>query len=118
MLLNKGELDGVRLLSRKTVELMSSNHLSDGIALSAPLPDGSAAAGWGFGLGFAVRQDIGQSELIGSAGELTWTGAANTCFWIDPKEELIGLMMTQFSPWNLYPIFRQIKVLTYQAIVD
>jgi len=116
MILNKGELDGIRVLSPKTVDLMSMNHLSKGMIISTP--DGSEPIGWGFGLGFAVRIDVSQSELIGSEGELTWSGAANTYFWIDPKEELIGLMMTQFMPWNLYPIFRQLKVLTYQAVVD
>lgn len=116
MILNVGELDGVRLLSPKTVELMSLNHLGDG---RMPItPDGSERMGWGFGLGFAVREDVAQSELIGSAGELTWSGAYNTYFWIDPKVELIGLMMTQFNLWNHYPIFRQIKVLTNQAIIE
>lgn len=116
MILNKGELGGLRLLSPKTVELMSMNHLSKGMIINTC--DGSEPIGWGFGLGFAVRKDVAQSELIGSEGELTWNGAANTYFWIDPKEELIGLMMTQFDLWNYYPIFRQLKVLTYQAVVD
>lgn len=116
MILNGGELDGVRLLSPKTVELMSLNHLGDG---RMPItPDGSERTGWGFGLGFAVREDVAQSELMGSAGELTWSGMYNTYFWIDPKEELIGLMMTQFNLWNHYPIFRQIKVLANQAIIE
>jgi len=116
MILNKGELDGIRVLSPKTVDLMSMNHLSKGMIINTP--DGSEPKGWGFGLGFAVRTDVAQSELVGSEGELTWSGAANTYFWIDPKEELIGLMMAQFMPWNLYPLFRQLKVLTYQAVVD
>ena len=116
MILNGGELDGVRLLSPKTVELMSLNHLGDG---RMPItPDGSERTGWGFGLGFAVREDVAQSELIGSGGELTWSGAYNTYFWIDPREELIGLMMTQFNLWNYYPIFRELKVLANQAIVE
>jgi CubicO group peptidase (beta-lactamase class C family) len=116
MILNKGELDGVRVLSPKTVELMSLNHLSEGMVIKTP--DGSDPSGWGFGLGFAVRKDVAKSQLVGSVGELTWGGAASTYFWIDPKEELIGLMMTQFAPTFLYPVWQQLKVLTYQAIID
>ena len=65
-----------------------------------------------------MREDVAQSQLIGSSGELTWSGAYNTYFWIDPKEKLIGLMMTQFDLWNHYPIFRELKILTNQAIVE
>ena len=116
MILNGGELDGVRLLSPKTIELMSLNHLDGGRITTTP--DGSEPSGWGFGLGFAVREDVARSQLIGTKGELTWSGAYNTYFWIDPKEELIGLMMTQFDKWGYYPIFREIKVLANQAIVE
>ena len=117
MILNKGELDGVRLLSPKTVELMSMNHLSKGMFVSFT-SEGSDPVGWGFGLGFLVLKDVAQSQLIGTEGDLTFDGAANTYFWIDPKEELVGIVMSQYMPYNYYPIFHQLKVLSYQAIVD
>jgi CubicO group peptidase (beta-lactamase class C family) len=86
MLLNGGELGGVRLLSRKTVEYMSSDHLG---ALRGPSP------GYGFGLGFAVRHANGLSAAPGSAGEYNWSGFGGTTFWVDPKERLIAIFMSQ-----------------------
>ena len=120
MLLNGGELDGTRLLSRKTVELMTTNHLPNGLI---PISIGSGKLeyvikGYGWGLGSAVLTDVVQSEVLGSEGEYMWGGGANTFFWVDPKEELIALLMTQFIPVGYYPIERQFKVLTYQTIVD
>jgi len=112
MLLNGGELDGVRLLSRKSVELMTANHLSEELIRSSLNIDGC-----GFGLGFAVLMDVAQSETLGSEGEYSWGGAASTGFWIDPEEELIGILMTQFMPYN-GRFTKEFKVLTYQAIVD
>ncbi len=74
----------------------------------------------GFGLGFRVMVDVAQSGILGSAGEFGWGGVAGTYFWIDPKEELIALLMTQFLPYTLLPMpIRDIfKILTYQALVD
>ena len=74
--------------------------------------------GFGYGLGFGVLIDVAQSEILGSEGEFQWGGAANTFFLIDPKEDLIGLIMTQFMPFYYYPIEREFRVLTYQAIID
>jgi CubicO group peptidase (beta-lactamase class C family) len=87
MLLNGGELDGVRLLSPKTIEFMTSDHLGG-------IP-GSSYAGYGFGLGFAVRTAPGMSDNPGSVGEYLWAGAQGTYFWIDPKEKLIAIFMSQ-----------------------
>lgn len=116
MLLNGGELDGVRLLSRKTIELMSRNHIP---AAQLPLRNGDDIfAGEGFGLGFGVIIDPAASQLPWSQGTYYWGGAANTTFWIDPQEELIGLLMTQFMPSETYPVNDLFRVLAYQAITD
>jgi len=118
MLLNGGELDGVRLLSRKTVELMTMNHLSDELIPIQLGPLTSALNGYGFGLGFAVLTNVAQSGMLGSEGAFGWGGAASTFFWVDPREELIGLIMPQFMPAGHYPITQEFQVLSYQAIVD
>lgn len=123
MLLNGGELDGVRLASRKTVELMSSDHLPPGIAFSAttraqfeesaPIPE----FGQGFGLGFCVRKEPGRNPVPGSVGDFYWSGVHGTYFWIDPKEQLIGVLML-CAP-DLRRHYRaMMRQLTYQAIVD
>jgi CubicO group peptidase (beta-lactamase class C family) len=111
MMLNGGELDGVRLLGRKTVELMTMNHLDFKLLLSGP------GEGSGFGLGFGVLMDVAKSGSIGSAGSYSWGGAASTGFWIDPREKLIGIVMTQVMPYT-NRFTEEFKVLTYQAIVD
>ena len=113
LLLNQGELDGVRLLGRKTVELMTTNHLPDGIYL-----DNDPTTGTGFGLGVSVLMDLGKGQTLGSVGNYGWGGAANTNFWIDPKEGLIGILMTQFMPSDTYPVTPDFRILTYQALVD
>jgi len=116
MLLNGGELNGVRLLGRKTVELMTLNHLPDALI---PIQLGSLTlSGLGFGLGFAVVVDVAQSGELGSVGRFAWAGYASTFFWVDPKEELIGLIMPQFIPGGDHPIMPQFRVLVHQAIVD
>ena len=115
MMLHRGELNGERLLGRKTVELMTMNHLSDE-ALELGLLDGMG--GYGFGLGFAVMLEPAKAVRVGSIGEYNWGGAASTLFWIDPLEELIGILMTQFMPSGYYPIGPQFRMLAYQAIVD
>jgi CubicO group peptidase (beta-lactamase class C family) len=75
-------------------------------------------AGIGFGLGFAVVIDPAKVELVCSAGEHYWGGAASTAFWIDPREDLIAILMTQLMPSSSYPIRRELRTLTYQALVD
>ena len=113
MLLNGGELDGMRLLSRKTVELMSTDHLGDLPVVSPTLP-----MGYGFGLTFAVNRGVGKTGIIGSAGEYNWGGAAGTSFWIDPKEQMIGVFMVQILPHTDSAYRKEFKQLAYQAIVD
>ena len=108
MLLNRGRLDGVRLLARKSVELMTADHLG---RLDGPAP------GYGFGLGFAVRREAGVACWSGTTGEYYWSGLGGTAFWIDPKEELIGIWMMQ-AP-NQRTHYRQLfKTLVLQAITD
>jgi CubicO group peptidase (beta-lactamase class C family) len=108
MLLNNGQFNGTRLLSRKTVQLMSSDNLG-------AIP--GLGPGVGFGLGFAVSKAPGEAGMMGTAGEYNWGGAAGTKFWIDPQEELIGIFMIQMlmNPVDYGSTFR---VLTYQAIAD
>ena len=109
MLLNNGELDGVRLLGRKTVELIRMNHISDDWQ---PLE----RTGCGFGLGFAVVTNVADTHTLGSEGTYSWGGLASTTFWIDPVEDLIGILMTQLIGDS--PFHAQFRVLTYQSIVD
>jgi CubicO group peptidase (beta-lactamase class C family) len=118
-ILNKGDLDGVRLLGRKTAEMMAANHLSP--ALLPIHYNGiinNTVPGIGFGLGFRVMLDIGLAGIIGSAGSYGWGGAANTLFWIDPQEQLIGILMVQFLTDNVHPIRNDFRTLVYQALVD
>jgi len=111
MLLNKGELNGARLLGRQTVELMTTNHLPAGLH-----PFGIASQG--FGLGFAVLLDTGQAHHLVSEGQYMWGGIASTAFRIDPQEDLLYVLMTQFMPDGTYPINDEFDVLVHQAIVD
>jgi CubicO group peptidase (beta-lactamase class C family) len=121
-LLNGGTLDGVRLLSRKTVELMTADHLSPAIAMGADMWRFEALEpgrhmGQGFGLGFAVRVDAGRSPLHGSVGDYYWGGAHGTYFWIDPKEKMSVILMMQ-SPAARLPYRYLMRELVYQAVVN
>jgi CubicO group peptidase (beta-lactamase class C family) len=122
MLQNMGELDGTRLLGRKTVELMTMNHLPGGQDLTDLAQAGmfteTAYAGVGFGLGFSVQQSPARAQILGSAGEFAWGGAASTAFWIDPAEDLIVIFMTQLMPSSSYPLRRELRVMTYASLVD
>ena len=121
MLLNGGELDGARILGRKTIELMTLNHLPEGKDLTELALGGFAETtyeGVGFGLGFSVQLDCAKSQLVGSPGEYAWGGAASTVFWIDPSEELIVIFMTQFFPSGTFNFRGQLKSIIYPAIVD
>ena len=118
-MLNKGELHGVRLLGRKTVELMTANHLRGDMAdMGQPRFSESSYSGIGFGLGFSVTLDPAKAQILGSPGEYAWGGAASTAFWIDPAEDMAVVLLTQLLPSSTYPIRRELRVLTYQAIVD
>jgi CubicO group peptidase (beta-lactamase class C family) len=122
-LLNKGELDGVRLVSRKTIELMTADHLPPGtryggdiatrFAALAPTPE----MGQGFGLGFAVRTEPGRNPLPGSEGDHYWGGAYGTYFWVDPREDMYVVLMMQ-SPAQRLPFRYQLRQFAYQAIAD
>jgi CubicO group peptidase (beta-lactamase class C family) len=113
MLLHGGELEGVRILGRKTVELMTANHLRD-----PQSPVDITGPGWGFGLGVRVLLDIGQSHTLGTVGEHGWAGAAGTYYWIDPAEEFIGIYMCQFQPGGYFQQALDFKTAAYQAVVD
>lgn len=121
MLLNGGELDGVRLLGRKTVEYMLSNHLPDNrdmAAMGQPVWSETSYDGIGFGLGFAVVLDPVKAHIITSPGEAHWGGAASTFFWIDPEEDLFCIFFTQLMPSSTYPLRRELRTRVYQALVD
>jgi CubicO group peptidase (beta-lactamase class C family) len=116
-MLNGGQLDGARILSRSTVKLMTSDHL--GTRIATPMQPGElllGTPGYTFGLGFSVRQGDGVAGVHGSAGEFMWAGYAGTFFWADPKEELCAVYMTQApSPIRAY-YRRMFKNLVYQAL--
>ena len=119
MLLNKGALGDVRLLGRKTVELMTSNHLRGDMAdMGQPRFSESSYEGVGFGLGCSVTLNPAKAQLVGSAGEYAWGGAASTAWWNDPAEEMSVVLLTQLTPSSTYPVRRELRVLTYQAVVD
>jgi CubicO group peptidase (beta-lactamase class C family) len=122
MLRNRGELDGIRLLGRKTVELMTMNHLPGGQELTQLAQPGmfteTAYAGVGFGLGFSVMLDPTCAQILGTPGEYAWGGAASTAFWVDPHEDLIVIFMTQLMPSSSYPLRRELRTLTYAALID
>jgi len=116
MVLNGGELDGVRLLGPKTVELMTANHLPPPLF---PIAMGEVQMrGFGFGLGFSVLMDVAQAGVMGSVGTHGWGGWASTKFWIDPQEGLIGILMLQYIPSDAYPIGEDFRTLVYQALIN
>ena len=120
MCANDGVLDGQRVLARKTLDLMRMNHLpgkSDLSTMSRSLFSETQNAGTGFGLGFAVVQDVARAMMPGSVGEYYWGGMFSTAFFIDPVERLHMVFMTQLSPSALYPIRRELKTMIYSALV-
>ena len=122
MLLNRGELDGVRLLGSRTVDFMTRNHLPGNADLEQfgrPLFAETTFDGVGFGLGVSVTMDpVATRVLTSTGGEYGWGGAASTVFWVDPAEELVGLFLTQLLPSSTYPIREELKALVYQALVE
>ncbi len=116
-----GELDGVRLLSPRTVAYMTRNHLPGGADLESfgrPLFAEAPLRGSGFGLGFAVVLDPAAAKTLTSAGEFSWGGAASTVFYVDPAEQLTVTFFTQLLPSSAYPIRTQLRQLVQQALVD
>ena len=119
MLANGGQLDGARIMSRTSINLMTSDHLGNRIAASSsPGELLFSSPGYSFGLGFAVRTGQGMSTLPGSVGEFTWGGYGGTFFWVDPKEEIVAVFMSQ-APGPSRQYYRRLfKALVYQAVVD
>jgi CubicO group peptidase (beta-lactamase class C family) len=119
MLLGGGALDGVRLVGRKTIELMARNHLpggSDLATLSRSMFSEAIYAGQGFGLGFGVNLDPALAMTPGTAGEYYWGGIFSTYFFIDPVERVSMIFMTQLMPSSAYPVRRQLKAMVYSAL--
>ena len=112
MLLNGGEYEGHRLLGRMTVDMMISNQIGSG------KPVYIRGAGYGFGLGFGVLTDPSKSPDALSIGTFTWGGANGTLFWIDPVEDLIGILMVQINPYSHFNIRPLYSVVVSQAITD
>lgn len=111
MLLDNGELEGVRILSPKTVELITTNHIGD-------LRLWNTDNGRKFGLGFSILVDLGRSGEVGSPGSFGWGGFYHTHFWVDPVEDLIGIFLSQLYPHSHLQVRQKFEVLTYQALVD
>ena len=111
MLLSGGTLDGVRIIGRKTLELMASDHLGPTVKVNSPL----MPAGHGFGLGFAVRTHQGMAPFAGSLGEFFWSGMAGTYFWIDPTEDLFAVFMMQ-GPGQRQHFRYLLRSLVYAAV--
>jgi CubicO group peptidase (beta-lactamase class C family) len=126
MLLNGGELDGVRILSPRIVAYTTSDQLPPGVGISPTMLQifdplalaPTARSGQGFGLGFMIRTQEGRNPLPGSRGEFFWNGIWGTAFWVDPKEQLVAVLMVQLPP-VLGPHYRSLlHGLVYQALVD
>jgi CubicO group peptidase (beta-lactamase class C family) len=110
MMLNKGVYNGQRILSRKSVELMTVSHLDEAVF--------PWSRGTGFGLGFSVLEDLGKRGSIGSEGEYGWGGAYHSSYWVDPVEDLIVVYFTQVIPIAGVDDHGKLRALVYQAIVD
>ncbi len=111
MLLNGGQLDGVRLLSPKTINLMISNHSGDNdVYIRGP--------GYTFGLGFGIVNDAGKARDPLTPGSFTWGGAWGTIFWVDPVENMIGIMMTQITSYSHLSVRQELGVTAMQSIID
>ena len=124
MLLNGGELEGVRILAPKTIALMTSDQLPPTTERHTPVavllgPFGPVPEmGTSFGLGFAVRVDAGRNPLPGSVGDFSWGGITGTLFWVDPKEKLVAVQMVQAPQAVLGAIWRQTRTMVYQAMTN
>lgn len=114
MLLNEGELEGIRLVSRKTLRYMASDHLGE-MPMARSGWNYTPGPGYGFGLGFAVRTSIGNAFMPGSVGDFTWSGVAGTYFWIDPQEKMLAIWMMQAPEQRIH--YRQLfRNLVYAAL--
>jgi CubicO group peptidase (beta-lactamase class C family) len=121
MLLGGGELDGVRYVARRTLDLMTRNHLPDNTDLEHFARDSYAEVdytGIGFGLGFSVVLDPVKNKSLVAPGTFAWGGAASTVFWVDPVNDVSVSFFTQLLPTGTYPIRRELQQLVYQALID
>jgi CubicO group peptidase (beta-lactamase class C family) len=116
MLLNKGELEGIRILSRKTIELMTTNSIKD-LYIFNPFKH-NGIMGDKFGYGFGIRTERGEYDELESLGTFGWDGAFYTRFWVDPKEDLIGIFLTQVDAYWDENLIGKFRVLVYQSISD
>src|SRR5690606_29305193 len=110
MMLNQGTLDGARILSRKSVELMTVDHIAN---IKFPWTNGT-----GFGLGFSIVKDLGARGTMGSVGEFGWGGAYHSTYWVDPVENIVVVYLTQVIPTKIMEDHQKLPVLIYQAIID
>ena len=120
MIIGQGEFKGKRLIGRKTIELMSCNHLPDGkdlTEMSQSAFSETPYAGVGFGLGFSVMLDPAKSQTLSDIGEYGWGGAASTVFMINPKEDIVIIFMTQLLPSSTYQVRRELRSLVYSALM-
>jgi CubicO group peptidase (beta-lactamase class C family) len=121
-LLNGGELEGVRLVSRKTMEYMTSDHLPPGVRVNGfrnAVLDTRPENGQSYGLGFAVRVSTGRSAVPGSVGDFGWANLLGTQFWVDPKEQMFAVMMMQArAPATRAKYWTLLRNLVYQALLD
>jgi CubicO group peptidase (beta-lactamase class C family) len=124
MLLNGGELEGVRILAPKTIALMTSDQLPATVERHTPVAMLLGAfgpvpeMGTSFGLGFAIRIDAGRNPMPGSIGDFSWGGITGTLFWVDPQAKLVAVLMTQSPQAMLTVIWSQTRTMVYQAMTD
>ena len=120
MLLNQGELDGTRIIGRKTLAMMASNHLPDNkdlTEMSQSAFSETTYQGVGFGLGFSVILDPVKTQSLTDVGEYGWGGAAPTVFWVNPKEEMVVIFLTQLLPSSTYQVRRELRSLIYSSLM-
>jgi len=120
MLLNQGELDGTRIIGRKTLAMMASNHLPDNrdlTEMSQSAFSETTYQGVGFGLGFSVILDPVKTQSLTDEGEYGWGGAASTVFWVNPKEEMVVIFLTQLLPSSTYQVRRELRSLVYSSLM-
>ncbi|MEM1151423.1 MAG: serine hydrolase domain-containing protein [Pseudomonadota bacterium] len=118
MLLKRGQYEGGHLLGRKTFDLMVANHMGGDLASRGQAHfSETTMEGIGFGLGVSVMLDPSRAKIVGSPGEIAWGGWASTAFWVDPVEEMTVILMTQLAPSSAYTLRRDLRVLSYQALV-
>ena len=120
MLLNQGELEGTRIIGRKTLAFMASNHLPDNkdlTEMSQSAFSETTYQGVGFGLGFSVILDPVKTQSLTDVGEYGWGGAASTFFWINPKEEMVVIFLTQLLPSSTYQVRRELRSLVYSSLM-